>query len=247
MAGNNRLLRFEEIGVDIVAMHPWMSAGTIALNAQSQILAPFVRSDGSGVLALMDVQMKDYGSYLQVDKISVQLIELYDFSWIGAINAIGDNFFVSFSSISQNVSGTARISPDGDVNLVLNHEDFLQRMMPINGEWYAAAKDQRLFQSGNEGLNWTTSTTTLGAGLKDFSTFTMGYTLIDGQTVFYNQGAIFIIANDPAGGFVQKAVTMEGLQGNAITAVAAWEDKVFVTTLSGVYYISKTDFLESGI
>lgn len=245
--GSSRYLGFQDLGSNIAGVHPGAYSSTFALNAEGQMLMPLVKSDGSSVLALLQVEVKSNGFYWEIDKINAKLVELFDFSWIGAINSIGENFLVSFYSDSQSMGGTARISPDGTISMILSQEDYLQRIMPIDGQWYAFSKDGPLFRSTNGGLDWTALGSPESNGLKDFSTFTLGYSVIDGQTVFYSQDAIFVVANNPAGGFVQRTINMQGLKGNAITSLTTWQDKVFVTTLSGVFLMSKADFLQSAI
>ncbi|WP_125869943.1 hypothetical protein [Williamwhitmania taraxaci] len=95
--------------------------------------------------------------------------------------------------------------------------------------------DAVLYQSLNDGDSWTS----LGKINPDFSLLNF-YTL-DNEIIGTYKAQLFHFSISTTG-ITVKEIDNDGLAYNTITSVSKYTDKVYVSTLTGVYYISYKNF-----
>ena len=91
--------------------------------------------------------------------------------------------------------------------------------------------------STDNGFNWNRVSTA------EQETAYLNYSVIAGRVVGYWKSQLweFSLKKD---GYTTVELDNDGLNGKIITSVSGYKDKVYVTTLSGVYYKNTTDLFQ---
>lgn len=158
------------------------------------------------------------------------------FGFRGAI-AVDDYFIVS-PDVSMLVNDTYLYAVDalrGTLRKI--PVDFIppDRFFFFRGRLYGYESTfGKLVRSDNGGLTWREVAAFTGGGFN--------FAEIDGQLIAYGQSQLFWLGegDNPLSGV--RELTTNGLDFSQITGVAAFGEKVFLTTLSGLYAIDKQKF-----
>ena len=111
------------------------------------------------------------------------------------------------------------------------------RMFEVEDKLYGLTfrfSESKLYESEN-GLSWNY------LGILDNSFRLLNYSTVDGKTIAYYYSQIFQIERSDSG-FDIKELSVEGLFGHRITSITEFKGRVYVTTLSGVFYKDLEDF-----
>lgn len=73
----------------------------------------------------------------------------------------------------------------------------------------------------------------------------INYLVLDQELIGYYKGQLFHFEIDPIEGLQKmEELKNDGIENHEITSISKLDDQVFVTTLSGVYSKSITDFFD---
>jgi len=149
-----------------------------------------------------------------------------DIGSVISLHSFGENFFVT------GYSNTFRITSGLDVETVF--EGRLYKIFKYKGLLYAFSKNE-LYKSENDGLSWQLVSSV------DPNYWRINYELIDNELIGYYNSQIFHINITDDAIEVEELMT-DGLEGNTITSASLFKDKVYLTTLSGVFTKKLDDF-----
>ncbi|MGD9994776.1 MAG: hypothetical protein AB7S69_15870 [Salinivirgaceae bacterium] len=144
------------------------------------------------------------------------------------MQSVGDNFFLTTDS------KVYRIDNLGNIDNVL--ETRLNRIIESSGTLYGFGRDN-VYISSDNGLTWNTGY------LVQYEYSLLNYTKIDDKIIAYRYGQLWeIVINKTE--VEAKELDNDGLDGISITSVSKFDGKVYLSTLSGVYYKMTEDFFE---
>ncbi len=212
------------------------------VNNQNQCLIPYnvkiaSATNGSFVelrFLISQLGYKNNSGFNILDTISAnKIITNHNINYLIDLNTVDEYFFVSSGS------KTVRISPDftvqdcfnGVLSEIFKHQDR-----------YIGISNTGTYESFDEGLTWQLkfSTSTI---LANFI-----FHEIDNKILGVYQDQIFHFEFDFANNILKtKEIVNEGLEDKQITSLALYNDKVYISTLSGIYeeeYISFFEYKE---
>jgi hypothetical protein len=152
---------------------------------------------------------------------------------VNYIQVFNDYFYVVYGS-----EKLVRISEEGDVEELMSN--WLVPMFRHSGSLYGFYRD-RLYKSAS-GKDWNeilglTSNATL------FDLPRLNYhTLSNGELIATYNSQLFKVELSE-NRILLKELDNSGLDGNKITSIARFKDKIYLTTLSGVFYRGEDQFL----
>ena len=208
----------------------------IAINDNNQALIPYIGySSGIYRLKLALVNIKVHTNTLTyVDTIKTKIITVNDEYQIHAlyVQHLGNDFFLTTDT------KTYRISPEGEIAETYNYHfyDIIEKKDTA----YAVGFDFDLRQyewsySLNKGVSWNKV-------VKITDKFEwLNYTTVNNQIIGFWKSQIWQI-KPASNGFEPFELDNDGLKGKQITSITAYKGKVFVSSLSGVFYKSVEDF-----
>jgi hypothetical protein len=213
----------------------YQNEAVTAINDQNQLLIPiYTNEDPYAYLAFYQIGCiyKDYGGGVhQVDTAYVRKIHIKtpfdNTGQVFKIQSIKDNFFVS------NFRTTFLIRPNGTYSKVLDAG--IKQFFKLHGNLYASGRDGHIYQSNDSGETWKQAYN--GALPVQSDAFNVG-----NDTFIYADDKIGQLTIQSDQIFVKELVN-DGLEGNQITSVNQFKDRVYVTTLSGVYSKPYSQFL----
>ena len=145
-----------------------------------------------------------------------------------AIESVDSYFFFTASSNAY------RIDSLGNIVKVLDTR--LYRIIEVSGVYYGIG-NENIFISYDNGLTWQK-----GYSLQ-FEHRMITYTKIDDRIIGYRFGQLweFLISDTE---MTPIELDNEGLDGKSITSVSKFNGKVYLSTMSGVYYKSIAEFFK---
>lgn len=210
----------------------FMSGTCVAINNKKQALIPYQSHDDLGLrlkLMLLDIKVdKDYYVYLDTLKTTtIRILDEYQSNLI-QLQSVGDYFFLTTDS------KVYRVDNLGNIDNVL--ETRLNRIIESSGTLYGFGRGN-IYISSDNGLTWNTGYTV------QYEYSLLNYTKIDDKIIAYRYGQLWeIIINET--GVEAKELDNDGLDGVSITSVSKFDGKVYLSTLSGVYYKLADDFFD---
>ncbi|MGD1840614.1 MAG: hypothetical protein ACFB0B_06920 [Thermonemataceae bacterium] len=211
----------------------YLTSEAILINSKNECLIPYyIKEDNlliNSNLLKVDLTVERLGARdVAIDTVKTQIIELpYEFSnSIITMQLLDDNFYVTTGSM-----GTYKVKDSGELTKVLDER--LYRIFKVDGQIFGFGW-QEMYTS-SDGLSWTK--------IADIDPVFQSINMveIEGRTIGHRTDQIFLFTiEDNTLSIVE--LTNEGLEGNQITSVAAFNGKVYVTTLSGVFTKSIEDF-----
>lgn len=142
----------------------------------------------------------------------------------------GNYFYVS---INGNRTELLRVSPSGEVQEAKGIDRRIYNMFSHDDTLFAFSQSaKKVYYSQDEGLNWSSFISNFPVNIAHFF-------YIDEKLAFYGKSQLFWVdlANQEV-----KELDNTGLEGAEITSVNEFNSRVWVTTLSGMYYKSTEDF-----
>jgi len=199
---------------------------SFAINNRDQALVVYSSTESSinQVKALLlDVTTYENSNTVFVDTVKTKVISYPGaHSAMVALQAVEENFF-----FSPYYSETYRITPNGDQVKVL--DNCLMDIFEHNQVLYGISYDGLGYVSVDEGLTWQ-KRFELQPNFQDIS-----FAKIDGKIIGFAFSQIFEIF--PSLSTIEvKELDNYGLAGKKITSAVEFNGKVYLTTLSGVYY-----------
>jgi len=214
--------------IDSTFMHfdflPFSLGECIAINDQNQALIPYLSSVDSRAdlkLALVDIKT-ELTSEVCLDTIKTKILSIPDVYQCNviALESIGDYFFLTTNSMVY------RIDNYGNIDNVLKTR--LNKIIESSGTLYGFGRNN-IFISSNSGLTWNKGYTIP----QEFNL--LNYTKIDSKIIGYrNDQLLDILVNEKE--IIAKRLDNDGLDGISIISVSKFNGKVYLSTLSGVYY-----------
>jgi hypothetical protein len=207
------------------------SGECIAINDQNKSLIPyisFVDSKNVLKLALIDIKTEFMISYYYLDTLEVNILTISDENQydVIALESVGDYFFLTTNS------KVYRIDNNGNIENVLSTR--LNKIVESSGKIYGFGRDNIYFSSDN-GLSWQ-----MGYNVQyDYSL--LNYSKIGDKIIGYRYGQLWELQINDTELIVQE-LDNDGLEGISITSVSSFDKKVYLSTLSGVYYKSIDEF-----
>ena len=204
------------------------------INQNNQVLVPYVtriESQSQLKVALIDISV-EYGIYdTFLDTTSVKLIEIPTVqNYVLSTTTYKKNFFVTAGN------SVFRINEKGDVIEVLDHR--LYNIVELEGTLYGVSEDY-MYHSSDEGLTWIQS-------YKIPTIWNIRLTKLDNKIIGYLDDKLYKFEINE-GGLEIFELDNDGLEGKSITSLSKFNDKIYATSLSGVYYKSANDFFDSVI
>jgi hypothetical protein len=167
-----------------------------------------------------------------IDTISTSVFKIPNCPRVDFIFSKDDYFILGLGE-------TYRINSNGIFSLV--HEGALERVFQKNDTLYGVEYDG-LFSSINNGKSWF-KISDLELNPEDISTWLrhFQYYDVENEIIASSMDRLFHI-NIQDNKAIVKEIDNDGLTTNYITSVSKFKENVYVTTLTGVYYISYKEF-----
>ncbi|MEL7119036.1 MAG: hypothetical protein AAFO07_06335 [Bacteroidota bacterium] len=180
-------------------------------------------------LAMAEIELFEPESRFINDITIKEVTKKFSMGKVLAQHLIEDYFFVT------GTEKTIRVNPDLTINDV--SQERLLRIFEYQGSLYGFTREE-LYRSTDTGLSWQT----LGGIQSDF--FLLNYTQIDGQLIAFYKSQIFKL-DITDNGIDSEELDNDGLFGHEITSINTLTNKVYITTLSGVFVRDLADFFEA--
>lgn len=205
----------------------------IAINNLKQALVPYNSIKDSHVtikLALIDIKKELLGdTYL--DTIRTKIITIPDYPQYNviALACIDSYFFVT------TYSKVYRIDNSGNIVEILDKR--LNRIIDFSEKYYGIG-DENIYISNDNGLTWEQGYSV------QFELRLITFTKIDDRIIGYRYGQLWeFLINDTE--ITSRELDNDGLEGKSITSVSKFNGKVYLSTMSGVFYKSIDKFFNS--
>jgi len=215
----------------------YWSSESIVINDQNQCLIPYQayipEHNGQGnsierklLIVQLSIVNYDWGVIDYLDTASCTILQSdQDNGYVASLHAIDENFFVTGDKTLRVTSGLA--------NEVV-FEGRLYKIFKYKGVLYGFTRDE-LYKSVDDGASWQLFVPVSS----DYSR--INYELIDNELIgFYNSQIFHLTITDDA--IEVEELMTDGLEGNTITSASLFKDKVYLTTLSGVFTKKLDDF-----
>ena len=204
---------------------------TMVINSRNQLLLPFKDGAYRDKLVLFDL---DYSMPVQI--IKFKLIDLpFSISDRGIyfVDSIGEDFIVSSSS------STYKIKSDGTYSKIYNQPTF--QLFTYKNKIYCVGFYKSMIVSSDGGLTWSEFK---GVPLEWRSGIMME---MGDSLVFNSRSRFFTVRIKETGDFSLRELKNDGIELEQVTTITEFNDSIYATTYSGVYYKSKKDFFTSQI
>jgi hypothetical protein len=191
-------------------------------NSQKYLLLDFIKGapPGSGQL----------GSALAIS--DTLIIEISDYADDVFVSSCNNNFITTMRNT------VALIYPDGNFKIL---NDFSTVYPPTNifkynNKLYAVCY-YYLYESKDNGETWSLKYES-GTNISKYI-----YQIIDDRIIVFHNDYIGELAFTD-NGFIINEIQNDGLESNEITSLIEYNDKIYATTLSGLFYRDKDKFFE---
>ena len=214
------------------SMNHFSSGECMKINKQNQALIPYMAYDGPyKVLKMAWVDIKvEQSNAVYLDTIETKIIDIPD-EWqnnLVALESIGDYFFITTDS------KVYRIDNFGNIASVLDNRLF--NIIESSGKLYGIAAGH-IYISSDEGLTWEK-----GYAIQA-ELIWLSYTAFDDRIIAYRNAQLWeIVVNEKE--LIAKELDDDALVGISITSVSKFDEKVYLSTLGGVYYKSLDEFFD---
>jgi hypothetical protein len=206
---------------------------SLVINDLNQVLITVYTStpDNKVYLYLLDIDItKDVLKISKFKKIAVAGIANLLGGYPNYVKAIDDFFFVSTSG------GTQKVYSDGTIKTVLNSR--ILEVFKKDEKLYAFFEPTQLFISEDNGETWK-----ILAGIDSNLTNVLYYQV--GDSVTFYKGSQLFTAKFGNANYSIRELKNDGLEGNQITSISEFNDSIYVTSYSGVFYKPKSQFFQS--
>jgi hypothetical protein len=217
---------------DFTGLNPGKDVG--AMNMNDGFLTSAVRTGYTGRISLLFVPIlgshlryQGQATYIHPDEYNFHKILLPNEgdAMINRIQSFINNFFVSTGHFSY------LVRPDGSFKQVFNRS--AREFFQYHNQVYADFGDA-IYASSDDGENWNLIYNHHpDMGFRQFFT-------VNDSLCFFRNDSIFVMHLD----FTSRLLNNTGIQGDEITSVNEFIDKVYITTLSGIFYKPRNDFFK---
>ena len=214
------------------SMNHFSSGECMKINKQNQALIAYMAYDGPYKvlkLAWVDINVEQSNA-VYLDTIETKIIDIPD-KWqnnLITLESIGDYFFITTDS------KVYRIDNFGNIVSVL--DDRLFNIIESSGKLYGIAAGH-IYISSDEGLTWEK-----GYAIQS-ELIWLSYTAFDDRIIAYRNAQLWeIVVNEKE--LIAKELDDDALVGISITSVSKFDEKVYLSTLGGVYYKSLDEFFD---
>lgn len=205
------------------------------INDRNQALIPYTINNNSWYLlklALVDVSVRDMPSnYVEIVKTkTISIPEEWQQS-VHAIESVGEYFFITTQSKVFRV--------DSKGNIVTVSDTPLLRIIESSGKLYGVG-NKSVFISSDKGLTWKE----IYNVQQEFSWISLSK--VEDKIVGYRYSQLWEITfneND----LIVRELDNYGIDGVSITSLSVFDNNVYLSTMSGVFYKPVDDFFESKI
>lgn len=204
----------------------------IVINDDMQVLIPYLQHDTtykdaqviSSIPNFLSLKLEMHGDGDFIDTVSYDLFTIANGGYLISLHSFGNDFFISCSDQTYKLSPQLELKSvfPGTLFKIVKQEDTLYGF--TNSE---------AFISTDNGESWQfTSNIDRSFRLSNFA-------IIDNEIIgFYNSQIFHLdIQSESA-----RELLNDGLHGNQITSISHFLDKIYVTTLSGVYTRNYSEF-----
>ena len=146
-----------------------------------------------------------------------------------AVYSIGKDFIVSNGKL------TAKIYSDGTYKVINDPQFYPIRFFELEETLYAVNAHSGIYSSTDSGENWRITYET------DAFAGTFMYTVVNNRIILSKGSSIFEMRFNEDG-FETVELENDILEGNYITSINALNNKVYISTLSGLFYRNISDF-----
>ncbi len=171
-------------------------------------------------LALFKVYNAEY-NYARIDTvfgyIQVDLPAENDIA-VHRMESDGTNFYITTTENSY------RVEPNGDFQRIFDFP--VREYFKYQNDWYADIENA-IYKSSDDGMNWQ-----IVADNLDYEGFRQFFTVAD-DLFFYDEDKVYHITNITT--FEYQVLESRLLQGRKITSAIVYYDKVYLSTLNGIF------------
>jgi hypothetical protein len=221
-----------------MAFIPFWRGECIAINNNDQALIPYYGSSPGSThpnlrLALVDIKVSTNDLFTAIDTLKTKIIKLYNLNQDQAIlvQSLGNDFFFTTNT------KTYRINSEGIIAGIYDYHfyDLIEKQDTAYMTGYDFELMQREWSySVNNGETWNKV-------LKVTDEYEqLNYVVIDNRIIAYWRAQLFEFKTSLDGVEIVE-LDNDGLEGKQITSIAKYKDKVFVSSLSGVFYKNLED------
>lgn len=207
-----------------------------SITENNVVLIPYYSNSGDYKILLVHLEIKDPYGYNQFE-IDTLKTEIFEFENLGRTNYIlpfNNSFYLSFKD------NIVKISEPGEIEISPTLSP--TQIFTANNTFYSFSwlDKNKIFYS-TDGTEW--SETDIDSQLDHTSHYY--YKISKSELVGTIKDKMYYLRfYDNAHKFLVKEINNKGLEGNKITSVCKFQDQVYVTTLSGVFYKEYDDFLK---
>jgi len=212
----------------------WFTSEGALINDRNQCLVGYRDDDGTIGISLMIAEIAvDYEFGIpNLEVVSTSKITgNFELQWLISLHSIDEYFFVTGDH-------TFRISPDLEFETVF--EDRFYKIFKYDNKIYGVTRDE-IYVSTNQGLDWQKLIEVVFDTFATISQFSF-YDIDEHLIATRNSQLFEFDFTDTT--LEIKEILNTGLEGNEITSLALFNDKVYVSTLSGLFEKELDMFLE---
>ena len=210
---------------------------TLSINNRNQLLIPYFSTslELKVYFFLLDIEIVNPGDdgFLRIKNnklVSIGMNRGIGGEIINFITNVDDYFIVS------NIYHTYKINSVGEVSVIANHG--IREVFTSKNVTYGLNRDGQVTYSLDNGNSWQEA-----SGTPDVLAIGSFYPMGD-SLVFALRSQVFSARFTPSS-YSLRELKNDGLDGNFITSITEFNDSIYATTYSGVYYKSKKDFFET--
>lgn len=210
-----------------------------AFNSNHQLLLPYsVGIIDSLAFALIsfkinpdiNTDLSSNDTYIEIKDVKIIKIHRDNSPKSSIVYGTGNDFII------RNNNKVAKIYSNGSYKEIKIHGFFPSKFF-IKNNYLLAVCYGTIYLSYDNGETWIKEFESNG-GLDMFS-----YATIDDRVIMSKESSIYeMVFTDT--GFVAEELKNDGLEGNFITSVNEFNNKVYISTLSGLFYKNKAEFFD---
>lgn len=206
----------------------------MSINNANQCLVPYYSDNPDKKISLFLIDIGNLSppflSLKKVQRITINEPANIPGGNVSYIKPIDDFFIVSTAS------KTYKILSNGTVKQILTYK--MDEAFKWAGEIYLMSKASQVAKSADDGVTWDEFTDT-PASLATGTYYVLGDSLV------LNNGDAIFSAKFKLPKYSLRELKNDGVAGNIVTSVSEFNDSIYVTTYSGVFYKSRKEFFNS--